>query len=631
MATSFRRSRAFWVCLGVSTACLFLVALGGVPFVGGLYARPSANAPAPAAKRYPSPSDIALVHGTPLALVTNQGTDTLALLDLDKGTLLATAPTGKRPSGVAITSDGKRAAVSNLWDDTVSLYEIVGHTLSQTATFPVGHLPRGIAFLPGTGQFAVALSGDNEVALGSFSEKRIFARKMVASEPRRVLVDAQGKNLLVGSTRAATVTRLSLPDLKTVWLSNFPEAFNMMGLAFGPGGKEILTCQNFDRHHSIAKHNIEQGWAIDNRLGRLRLDGRIDTTSGQPELAEHEQLSIDMRGQAAGDLSAIAATADGKWLAICGAGTQELFVLPGTLPWSAGDPGDFIDVNLEYPERKFRKIAVGGRPVAMALRQSVAADKSTINEAVIVNQLADCIQTIDLASGKITKKILMGEEKDLVPDSVRRGEAIFYDARRSHHTWFSCHTCHPDGHTSGRTFDTLADESYGNPKMTPTLRGVGQTAPWGWHGAKENLAKSVEDSLNETLFGTVKPSADEVRDLVAFLKTLEHPKNPRRTTDAARRGEALFRGKANCVRCHQGDTFTTPKSYEVGLESDGSPFEFWNPPSLRGVLDRSPLGHEGKAATIDEFLRLYHQPEKLGGKAIDNAERLDLMEYLKGL
>mgnify|MGYP006201158917 CR=1 FL=1 len=25
------------------------------------------------------------------------------------------------------------------------------------------------------------------------------------------------------------------------------------------------------------------------------------------------------------------------------------------------------------------------------------------------------------------------------------------------------------------------------------------------------------------------------------------------------------------------------------------------------------------------------QPEKLGGKAIDNAERLDLMEYLKGL
>jgi cytochrome c peroxidase len=167
--------------------------------------------------------------------------------------------------------------------------------------------------------------------------------------------------------------------------------------------------------------------------------------------------------------------------------------------------------------------------------------------------------------------------------------------------------------------------------MTPTLRGVEATAPWGWHGAKDNLAKSVEDSLNETLYSTKKPSADEVRDLVNFLKTLDHPKNPKQATEASRRGEEIFRAKANCIRCHQGKSFTTPKSYEVGLEADGSPFEFWNPPSLRGVFDRNPLGHEGKAGTIFEFLRLYHPPEKLGGKAISDAERMDLVEYLKGL
>ncbi len=631
MVQSPARFRTFWLGFVLSGAVILFLTLSDNPLTGAFWPDPLSSplaspSSSPSGNRYPSPSDLALVPGTDLALVCQQGTDTVTLVDVAKGTKVASLPTGRRPSGVAVSHDGKRAAVANLWDGSVSLFEIKNQSLDSQGAFAVGHMPRGISFVAGTGQFVVALAGDNEIALASFAEKRILSKKAVALEPRRVLVDGLGKNILVGSGRSATVTKLSLPDLKTVWVAPFPSAFNMVGLAFGPAEKEVITCQAYDRHHSIAKHNIEQGWAIDNRLGRLKLDGRIDTTSGAPELAEQEQLSLDMRGQASGDLGAVAVSGDGKWLAVCGSGTQELFVLPGNLPWSAGDPGDFVDVNLEYPERKFRKIALGGRPVAVAIRQTKVG-----HEAIVANQLLDCVQVIDLASGKIVRTLSLNEGKEPVQDSVRRGEVIFYDARRSHHQWFSCHTCHPDGHTAGRTFDTLADESFGNAKMTPTLRGVGSTAPWGWHGAKESLAQSVEDSLNETLFSTKKPSADEVRDLVSFLKTLDHPKNPKRSTEAAQRGGELFRGKANCVRCHQGETFTTPKSYEVGLEADGSPFEFWNPPSLRGVVDRSPLGHEGKAGTIFEFLRLYHQPEKLGGKAISDAERMDLVEYLKGL
>ena len=632
MVLSPPRIRTFWIGFVLSLATILVLTVTDNPLTGAFWSDPLSAKPTPSAppalsvNRYPSPSDIALVPGTDFALVCNQGTDTVTLVDVAKGSKVASLPTGRRPSGVAVSGDGKRAVVANLWDDSVSLFEIKNQTLTSSGAFAVGHMPRGISFVPGTDRFVVALAGDNEIALASFMDKRILAKKAVAQEPRRILIDGSGKNILVGSGRSATVTRLSLVDLKTVWVAPFSSAFNMVGLAFGPGEKEIITCQAYDRHHSIAKHNIEQGWAIDNRLGRLKLDGRIETTSGAPELAEQEQLSVDMRGQASGDLGAVFVSVDGKWMAVCGSGTQELFVLPGDLPWSAGDPGDFIDVNLEYPERKFRKIALGGRPVAVAIRQT---SKGSV--AIVANQLLDCVQVIDLASGKILRSIPLYEGKETAGDSARRGEAIFYDARRSHHQWFSCHTCHPDGHTSGRTFDTLADESFGNAKMTPTLRGVEATAPWGWHGAKDNLAKSVEDSLNETLYSTKKPSADEVRDLVNFLKTLDHPKNPKQATEASRRGEEIFRAKANCIRCHQGKSFTTPKSYEVGLEADGSPFEFWNPPSLRGVFDRNPLGHEGKAGTIFEFLRLYHPPEKLGGKAISDAERMDLVEYLKGL
>jgi len=572
------------------------------------------------AMRFPSPLDVAVIPGTDLAVAALSGTDSVALVDTAREKLVGEWETGARPAGIAVHPDGKLIAVSHLWGDTVALLERDKEALKVIATLPVGHMPRGLAFSPDGKALYVALSGANALGVIDPIQKRLVKTIPVAGEPRRVLVSADGKDLFVSSSRSATIRRFALPGLNLVWENTFSDAFNLMGLAFEPGDRFLITVQAFDRHHSIAKHNIEQGWAIDNRLGRLERDGKIDLTSGKPELARHQQLSLDVRGHASGDLAAVGISADGKWMAIAGAGTQELFVLPGQVPWSNGDPGDFVDVNLEFPEKKIRQVLLGGRPVAIAIKG---------NMAIIANQLADTIQVVDLATATVEKTIPLNPPTELTAE--RRGEKIFYDARRSHHQWFSCHTCHTDGHTNGRPFDTLADDSYGNPKVTPTLRGVSKTGPWGWHGAKDNLAKSIEDSLNETLFGPKKPTLGDVNDLVAFLKTLDHPKNPRVMSENAKKGEALFKGKANCIRCHNGEMYTTPKSYEVGLEGDGSPFDFWNPPSLRGVADRSPLGHEGKAETIEEFIRLFHQPEKLGGKAISNEERAWIGEFLRGL
>ena len=67
------------------------------------------------------------------------------------------------------------------------------------------------------------------------------------------------------------------------------------------------------------------------------------------------------------------------------------------------------------------------------------------------------------------------------------------------------------------------------------------------------------------------------------------------------------------------------------LESDGSPFDYWNPPSLRGVYDRGPYLHDGRADTLEEVLRSHHAPEKLGGQALTPAERGDLIEFLESL
>ena len=67
------------------------------------------------------------------------------------------------------------------------------------------------------------------------------------------------------------------------------------------------------------------------------------------------------------------------------------------------------------------------------------------------------------------------------------------------------------------------------------------------------------------------------------------------------------------------------------LEADNSPYELWNPPSLRGVYDRGPYLHDGRAETLDDVLRVDHAPQKLGNSELTPAERSDLIEYLRSI
>jgi cytochrome c peroxidase len=171
---------------------------------------------------------------------------------------------------------------------------------------------------------------------------------------------------------------------------------------------------------------------------------------------------------------------------------------------------------------------------------------------------------------------------------------------------------------------------YCNPKLIPTLRNVTHTGPWTWHGWQKDLTAGVKKSLTETMFGPT-PSDEEARSLVEFLATLDHPPNPNRPSEATKRGEAHFRGKAKCIRCHKGEHFTSDGIYDVGMEPDGSPYRQWNPPSLRGVWDRGPFLHDGRAKTLDELLRKYHVPQKLGGAELSDAERRDVVAFLMSL
>jgi cytochrome c peroxidase len=597
---------------------VLLLSAASILAIGSSGVRSKAS-PADRSAQYRSPVDVAVLVDGRRAITANQAADSASLVDFERGVVLAEVACGHKPAGVACSRDGKRAAVSNSWSSSVSLFDIAATTLRPAGVVRVGDQPRSLVFSADGASIFVGLAGAGEVVEVDWKTHAVKRHWAAPGEPRRLTLSHDGQYLAAASGRSCEVRCWDLRSSALKWERKIVDAFNLHGLAFSPDDKELVAAHIQDRHRSIGQTNIAEGWAIDNRLTRLTLQPDPQT--------EYWQIGLDMRGKAVGDPCAAAFSADQRLLAIAAGGTHELLVFQrSAIPWSGGDPGDTLDSSLSLEDGKLRRLPLGGRPAAVEF-----VGKS--DHALVANALLDAVQLVDARSGKLLRQIDLG--KPAAPDLVRQGEIIFYDAVRSHHQWFSCHSCHPDGHTSSRMFDTLNDDSYGNPKLTPSLRGVAHTGPWTWHGWQKQLSSAVEKSLTDTLFGS-KPTQQDVRALTAYLGTLEHPPNPNRQPDgslkaAAIRGKALFGGKAGCVGCHKGDYFTSTKNYDVRVESDGSPYEEWNPPSLRGVYERGPYLHDGRAETLEEVLRLDHAPQKLGHAELSAAELHDLIEFLKSI
>jgi YVTN family beta-propeller protein len=578
-----------------------------LPSLVGLDAR------APVSEPHRSPIDVALVAGGHYVLTANHTADSVSLIDIGAGKVLAESPCGKRPVAVACSPDGKRAAVSNLWSSTISFLEIAEQRL-QSAGEIAAPFPRGLVFAPDGSSFYAAVAGNDQIIQVDWQSRRIVNRWSAPREPRYLALSANGRWLAGASSRSAQVRCWDLRSGKLHWERTIEDAFNLRALVFTPDDQFVLCTHAIRRSFPVSRENIDKGWVIDSRITRLAV--------AKDALPNAWQVALDTRGQAVGDPHGLCFGEGGKLLVASAAGTHELLTFTSdALPWNAGDPGDFIDPGL-HGSKHFRRVPVGGRPLTIL--------PATEHQVVIVNYLLDSLQVADLRKDSIARTIPLGGPAQAAP--ARKGEALFYDARRSHNQWFSCHTCHVDGHTCCLTFDTLNDDSYGTPKLTPSLHNVTHTGPWTWHGWQKDLSAAVTKSLTQTMFGPA-PTKGDVKALVAYLDTLTPPPHPSNASQGAavQRGREIFHGKAACSRCHRPPYYTSPGLYDVKLEPDGSPYELWNPPSLIGLYDRGPYLHDGRAKSLADLLQAHHTSEMVGGRVLSEAERADLIAFLLSL
>ena len=189
----------------------------------------------------------------------------------------------------------------------------------------------------------------------------------------------------------------------------------------------------------------------------------------------------------------------------------------------------------------------------------------------------------------------------------------------------ACASCHAEGHEDGRVW-MVGDVGQ---RRTQSLRtGLRGTEPFTWDGSAACFADVLHETLIERMSGE-EPSAAQATALFDWLETLRPP--PRSPADAAAvaRGHTVFTDPAvGCATCHAGPQLTDNRTVDVGT---GGAFQV---PTLRDVVNRAPLFHDGCAPTLVDVLlgRACGDADRHGRTSgLSTAQLEDLRIYLESL
>ncbi len=406
---------------------------------------------------------------------------------------------------------------------------------------------------------------------------------VLQGEDRLLVADSFGGKLaLVDLSRNQVERVLELPG------------HNIRGLAVTADGSQLLVArQSIDPFARANRDDVVWGGLMSNSLVSLRLTD-IRSPNGNM-LAAMRTLDLGDFTTPSGDPQKVIVADSGEVIvAIGGVGRVAI----GRHTWPRLD-----------------HVKVGRRPRALA--------SGSDGRLYVANTLSNSISVIDISSRKAVKEVPLGVTASLT--QADKGELLFHDATVSLRGWMSCNSCHSDGHSNGLLVDTLGDGNYGAPKLVPSLLGVGDSGPWAWNGSMSVLQDQIGKSLRTTLHAH-DVSAETVKALAAFLRTLQPPQLPSTGSQVSvRRGSGLFVSNG-CQHCHAPPSYTTTSTRDVGLRDTVGNRRF-NPPSLRGVGLRSSFFHDGRARSLRDVFEVHRHPDK----QIPASDVTDLIAFLSTL
>ncbi len=215
-----------------------------------------------------------------------------------------------------------------------------------------------------------------------------------------------------------------------------------------------------------------------------------------------------------------------------------------------------------------------------------------------------------------------GQPKVIPLSSVSRADTgldVFYTQAGA---MMACASCHPEGGDDGHVW--MLD---GAARRTPSLRGtIAGTAPYHWPGDEADLDTLVSDVYTQRMSGVLLPLSEKGA-LTSWVQAIPSPPPPSYLDPGAvARGKNLFQSDSvGCATCHSGDKLTNNKTVDVGT---GGAFQV---PPLVGVGWRTPLMHDGCAATMADRFGACSTPGHGDLSSLSPANVADLSTYLESL
>ncbi|SFE07039.1 cytochrome-c peroxidase [Spirosoma endophyticum] len=279
-------------------------------------------------------------------------------------------------------------------------------------------------------------------------------------------------------------------------------------------------------------------------------------------------------------------------------------------------------------------------------------------------------------------------------DKMSLGKRLFFDPILSRNRTISCASCHREEFAFADTA-ALSLGVFGRQgkRNTPSAMNMRLQANFFWDGRAATLEEQAlipianPDEMDlpvdlaikrlnanrkyrayfKQVFGELPTKTNLAKALSEFEQTLETAESPlddwrmndneAAVSESAKRGFALFNGKANCVQCHFGADFNSSEFRNIGLfdgktladsgraaitkrTADLGKFKIG---PLRNVALTAPYMHNGMFKTLAEVINHYNAPDQRVPGAINRdpllakplgltpQEKGDLKEFLRSL
>lgn len=581
-----------------------------------------------------SPLMLALSPDGTRLYTANRTANSVTQIDTSSRRVLKETKVGAGPAGIAVSADGKTVFVANRLADTVSVVD--AEKMRGVKQIKVGNQPFDVLAAPDGTVYVTNVGRENSISVIDGKLLKETKQIPVAENPRCMTLSPDGKLLYVTCDVYDITREVCVIDVATGKVAQripFEMASNLRGLAVTKG--QLMLVAHLNPKPFAPMTQVQQGWVNTNAVSFVFLEG---------EKPERVSLLLDEFIRYHANPYEIALTPDGRYAYVTCGGDNTVQVI---------DVAKAVDLIKKTPaEQRERlgntlglcrnfvvaRIDVQRNPVGIVMSPDGKA-------AYVANHLANTVSVINTENNTVETTIDVGSAPTIT--ALRRGEILFNGAFICFQRQFTCASCHPDGHTTGLSWD-LEDDGLGNPKNIKTFRGVKGSQPFRWQG------EALEVGANEcgpTVTGGMRGQAltdEDLNALASFTENMPLMPNPNRgpkgeLSVAAKRGEKIFTGKAECVKCHPLPATTNNKRADVGT-GVGRPDPLKMPngqtiypmqfdvPHLRGAWDSAPYLHDGRAKTLHEVFTVHNPDNKHGKtKGLTKQELDDLIAFVQSL